>query len=687
MPAELSFPKVASIPSGFVTEELRIPTYNSLPASGIIGGMEAQIHIPEYSNTFLDPSSTYLSIKAAVKGTYLPQRSPGISGQYTSHFITAISRILNYFNCNSWGLFQRYQVYANNTTLIEDVNEVGMLMQMLDNMTVSKAAKTSGKGVLEDPYGYPGHRFGGTTIISRCRDASTTQSNRTKYMKSPDNHAYGYINETSAATLQSDVYVPADPFLMSYAGTAIIANNTAISRKTGFINVALSNPFYESDNCLPTYEDAGFGIANGANIAVVKPGKVGWHKDNLIYREFSDVDFNAGECISYRSHKTNNAGNAVGSTSHKFIRVGPNGDIIASTNSGSMIVQTSSDLSLVSAASFYHDVEFVVPLIGALGAHNEKLFPLFVGPLQLRLTFASIADILTLDKSCTNASLIVKQMEFVGDIIRLSGDTLQGVLSALPVPMYLPIRVTSFAHSNEMLAAGVEGQVQHLIGTRRASTKAIFTTFVASAINSRLKMLEGPKYHSVNPNLGEGTLLLINNTQYPRKGLDPSGRPAECYHKMLNTMNHTQSAFMRPDIDFEDFKRTLYDPRSAASKESLIVGESEPCSFWVPTAEYVAQLGESMSVIPACAIRAEGKYVPEVCHVPGRNKFYLAIDCEHYSRRGFLSGVSTMTGSAFMNLVVASGRANPVAVQCNYFNYHDVILTFDLNSRSVGVKV
>lgn len=78
-------------------------------------------------------------------------------------------------------------------------------------------------------------------------------------------------------------------------------------------------------------------------------------------------------------------------------------------------------------------------------------------------------------------------------------------------------------------------------------------------------------------------------------------------------------------------------------------------------------------------------------HMFGRNNsFALIIDTEHFSKRGFLSGVSTLSGSHFLRLPlevpsVHSGLPFPIDVKI--FVYFDGLIMFDYASKTVSLKL
>ena len=132
-PTELSYPLPVAFPPGIKQMQLRQINYNTIPAP-TAQGTEIQIIIPQLDGCFLDPSTTYIN----VKGRFEFQLSAAVNGDVNNGALMG----------SGWSLFQRYQVYANNTTLIDDINEVGALAHNMFKLNLDAPSRAAMAGPL-----------------------------------------------------------------------------------------------------------------------------------------------------------------------------------------------------------------------------------------------------------------------------------------------------------------------------------------------------------------------------------------------------------------------------------------------------------------------------------------------------------------------------------------------------------
>lgn len=163
-PSELSYPMPSQIPAGIKQVQLRQINYNTIPQP-TPQGTEIQIVIPQLDACFLDPSTTYINVKFQVTYTAQAGKFP-----FSDH-----GGILG----SGWTLFDRYQVYANNSTLVDDINEVGVLANALYRLNMDSSLRQGSGG----PLG-----FQHTTAYDFCH-YTTTQAGTTAGIDSEANIA------------------------------------------------------------------------------------------------------------------------------------------------------------------------------------------------------------------------------------------------------------------------------------------------------------------------------------------------------------------------------------------------------------------------------------------------------------------------------------------------------------------
>lgn len=603
VPNELNYSEpINAIPPGFRTVNFRQVNYNTIP-SPTPGGTEIQINIPQIPNAFIDPSTTYLNVKVRISGRIAVQNL-AVTPFNTAETVRINARrqlLLAYLNATGWGLFQRYQVYANNSILIEDIDEIGYLAHMLSAATRSSATLTTADLTGDSENGVlPGHRF---CAITNCVN----------------------IQAANAANAQPPTIAGFAPDATSLLKRSLVTHlsETAIGNdKSQFFSVA-----GEPMPPLREYE--------------------------LIH------DDDGGQSWAY------------------LARVGE-GNAAVTYN----------------AVPFNHEFDLCLPLLGILGSNNEKLYPCMY-PTQIRLITESLGNILNLPTQFIDVTQTITSMEFCCNYLRLDSGAMATILSSLPMPGVMPMRCTSFVHSSSSLPRGTQGSAQVLVSTRRASMKALFMGFSSNghnlddnnapalrlgfgAKNQRTTFTEGTKFNSINPSLGQNTYLTVNGVFYPQQMLNPVSKPLDCLQQFLQTLNMTQSSTLRPSIRLHDYLRIDYGGRGSQFYNPPAV---------VDRSESAYDQNHTSNVAAANVIQSVYDNLPLSGILPniGRNQFYLAIDTEHFGKRGFLSGVSTLGGSVFMNLNIA----HPLAADYIFrmFNFHDIMLAFNMGTGQVEVKI
>jgi|GEM_PF-3653784 len=392
--------------------------------------------------------------------------------------------------------------------------------------------------------------------------------------------------------------------------------------------------------------------------------------------------------------------------------------------------------------------EISLPLFGTLGSGNDKLYPLFVGPTRICL-FAEELDkyIVTpsntfsvnfpqtgfvgsidtsFDLTSPNTRLVINSCEFVGNYLRCDTTAFQYVLQNLPVEGKMIMRTTSFNYSSAQLANKASGMLELLVPTRRASQKALLVLCTNSDLADK-------KYGSVCPYLGQNTCVVINGVQYPQQGINFVEKPHDSFRQTLVALNLSYSALVRPAISYGNWAR-LSDPvssrvvnlstvtinnaigntlypytprnrripgllRAVNDKEFYLLKSqkytnqanvwyspqlfsslvtTEP--FWGPSVkkgEY-----DLISYTPS----TQDARIPASAYTMNNNQWCHVVDTETFGRRGFLNGVSTLSGSIFYQMNIVSPVAD-LSHNVNFFSFFDAILVMDYTTKQISWKI
>jgi hypothetical protein len=717
MPVELDYTQpVTTIPSGYRTVNFKQLNYNTIPQD-VKEGQEIIINIPPIPNGWIDPSTTYLSLKLTIKGKYLENRlfngnnSEEVdSNQYVigrtnsekvslNHYAASINKnggfdesgevyemksdkglyfsklkSIGYFNSNSWCLFRRYQLYANNSKLLEDIDEIGKLASIMNPLTRSQSTYTSSHAHLDDVTGvYPGHRF---AILRSfvCEGGDIADAGRLQI----GSKAFGIWPVAAADSQLTEAQIDSvidSNFKVNGDGSVrypsaydtdekkftrmhnALMHDFAYKRSSDvFIQEASGEvylPISISEHIIPEY-------LRGDSVLQAAPLSL----QNLCL-DSQGFHIWANQLLRHDHNKTANRTVYQGLV-----------DSISGTD-----VTGKSWIGADNFTTWSHTVDVTLPLIGILGANNEKLYPCTY-PTQIRLITEDVKKFVSLPPTMYDVTLSIPKIEFCCNYLRLDSGAMTQVLQSLPIPGVIPMRTTSFTHSSVLLDQNVSGPVQQLVSSRRASMKALFISF--EKLDATM-VAEGV-YNSVNPNLGSNTYLQVNGIYYPQMMLNPSESPADCYNQLLTTLNMTQSALLRPSIHYNNYLRSdqpIQGFNPIAKKATLAGSLTEYSIQHLGFSGSLRHIDKSFAVCRKIIKKGfEGVDEGYFC---GRNQFYLAIDTEHFGRRGFLSGISTLGGSCFMNLNITQPLSTAFLV--HYFNFHDMLIAFNLNTGDVEVKI
>jgi len=719
MPVELDYTQpVTTIPSGYRTVNFRQLNYNTIP-SPVRDGQEIIINIPPIPNAWIDPSTSYLSMKVTLRGKYVEngtlfKASTNIDhtddgpseridadkldlASYGSCIDITQGHLINfndteskgiffnylksvgYFNSNGWALFRRYQLYANNSKLIEDIDEIGKLASIMNPLTRSQSTYTSSHAHLDDVTGvFPGHRFAILRSIF-VEGGDIDGAGRLKFLSNAfginplENLEQAFDDTRIDSILDSDYHLESggDGYPDIYANeyykylrmtNALLFDVSGAMKQPNLIiydslgNVTLPRLDQNSD----LKRDR---LLHGDSLLEAAPLSL----SNLC-RDSSGFHIWANQ-ICRHDHPGQTDVSERKTIFNGLIGKKAGADVLGRNYIGAVV-----------PTDWSHTVDITLPLIGILGANNEKLYPCTY-PTQIRLITEAISKVVSLPPTMYDVTLHIPTVEFCCNYLRLDSGAMSQVLDSLPIPGVIPMRCTSFVHSSVLLPKDVAGQVQQLVSSRRASMKALFISFEKHDPNCA----EGV-FNSINPNLGSNTYLQVNGVFYPQMMLDPLNKPGDCYNQLLTTLNMTQSALLRPSIHYNNYLRSdahIQQYNYWAKRQNLFGQISEGALDFLAFdhgTNYIFKVPQYCR-----ALLAENVTKGQFGYYCGRNQFYLAIDTEHFGRRGFLSGISTLGGSCFMNLNIQEPLLSAYTV--HYFNFHDLLLAFNLNTGDVEVKI
>jgi hypothetical protein len=232
---------------------------------------------------------------------------------------------------------------------------------------------------------------------------------------------------------------------------------------------------------------------------------------------------------------------------------------------------------------------------------------------------------------------IISEFEFVGNVIELSPEA-QSVIE-MANPQKIHIRSQTYRQATSQLgAAAGAGTYDLLVGIRVSSLKSVFLCCAPGNAS------EG-KYAGVCPNLDQGTCFVIAGQNYPQRGLNPSGHPADCFMELQKSLG--------------------------ALSFSVFNGCVNKIAYYTTSTTY--GLCGAYNTVPA-----------NLQTYP--NQFFLGIDTEVVARKdSLLSGINVNSSPMFFRAQVGAALAN-VNHTLNFWGYYDVILEIDVISKNIIAK-
>lgn len=280
--------------------------------------------------------------------------------------------------------------------------------------------------------------------------------------------------------------------------------------------------------------------------------------------------------------------------------------------------------------------EYAVPLIGILGANNDKMIP--VGKIlgmRLELTLDAIVNFIATTTLYSTTQYQLTEVEFVGNYVTLGPESQALVDKLNPDKIY--IRAQSWKQTSATLNAGISGSNEVTCNIRVNSLKSIYVA--ANVITANEK-----KFSGINPNLTSGSGWSMSGQMYPQRGIDPSNRPADCFAELQRSFGALN----------------MVNYNSYISKSDYYVSNSSYGLMYV----YQSNLANIMSQSNQC---------------------FMGVDTEVVQRKAsLLSGISTYSTGLMFRANIGSVLA--VAQTLNFFGFYDLILEVDCITKNIVAK-
>jgi hypothetical protein len=326
---------------------------------------------------------------------------------------------------------------------------------------------------------------------------------------------------------------------------------------------------------------------------------------------------------------------------------------------------SSSGIELGVGATTYR-YNFSIPLLSMIGVNSDKLFPIgMLNNLQLQMTTATNLPIIfytvgaatqpvySTPYTLSEFSLNLKYI----DIGEMAANMLMSTLQNDRI-LY---RTSTYTNSQVTLPTGSSGSQQLLLQIRNTSVKSVYHMFgMSNSVGANSLICPNGYYDAINIGCNSRQLQ-IGGSFFPNKPINDISRASEGYIYLIQSLGGSI-------------------PKSLGT----IVNKEMYCSMGAIAAAPTGANVETFLVLPAATVRTFAATVAtnigalSVLDYP--NSHFLGYDLERLGGVMF-SGINTRSTPPFLNLNLTAALS--VTVTCNAWGYSDVILAFDIGSKSV----
>jgi hypothetical protein len=309
-------------------------------------------------------------------------------------------------------------------------------------------------------------------------------------------------------------------------------------------------------------------------------------------------------------------------------------------------------------------MNFTIPLLSVIGANYEKDFPVgSINNLQLQLTTATLLPIVGYSTAVTTQPAFSQQFtlsEFSLNMkyIDIGEAASQMFMMTIPDNRIL-YKTSSYTNAQSTLPIGSSGASQILLQIRNSSVKSVYSQFGQSnSVTAQSLISPNGLYDAINITTSSRQLQ-IGGSFFPNRPINDISRSSEGYIYLMQSMGYSIPNQLGTTVT-----REAYNSVGAVAA--------------VPTGANI----ETALVLPAAVGRAapvgSDQGSQSVLQFPSAH--YHGYDTERLGGVLF-SGVNTRSMPPFLNLVIQN--ALNATVSCNAWGYSDVVLAFDIGSKSV----
>ena len=311
---------------------------------------------------------------------------------------------------------------------------------------------------------------------------------------------------------------------------------------------------------------------------------------------------------------------------------------------------------------------FSIPLLSMIGINSDKLFPVgMLNNLQLQMTTATLLPIVNYCTVVTTNPVFSTNFTLSEFSLNLKyidiGEMASSMLLSSIENNRILYKTSSYTNSQVTLATGSSGAQQLLLQIRNTSVKSVYHMFGMSNSVAAQSLISPSGYYDAI-NIGcNSRQLQVGGSFFPNKPINDLARASEGYIYLIQALGGSIPKSLGTVINKEMYCSTggITITLPAQNVET-----------------FVSQPTVSGGIIVRSAPNGSDGGVAPVLQYPSSH--FLGYDLERLGGVMF-SGINTRSTPPFLNLNLQ--YALTATVTCNAWGYSDVILAFDIGSKSV----
>ena len=324
------------------------------------------------------------------------------------------------------------------------------------------------------------------------------------------------------------------------------------------------------------------------------------------------------------------------------------------------------ELGHASATTFRYN--FSIPLISIIGVNSDKLLPIgMLNNLQLQMTTASILPIVSY---CTavatqpvfSQNFLLSEFSLNLKYIDIGESAAQMLMMTLPDNRIL-YKTSTYTNSQVTIPNGSSGAQQLLLQIRNTSVKSVYHQFGQSNSVAAQSLVSPNGYYDAINITTNSRQLQVGGNFFPNRPINDVSRPSEGYIYLIQAMGGSIPASLGSVVAKETYN-------SVGGVAAVPTGANVDTGLVLPaTTARAAPLGSDGGSISLFAYPSAAFY---------------GYDLERLGGVMF-SGINTRSTPPFLNLNLQ--QALNATITCNAWGYSDVVLAFDIGSKSVQAFV